>query len=391
MIRAAAACLLAVGLLAAAGPPAAAAPPLLLGHGGGSALVLVDAARLEPRHRIALQAPLAGRPVVEPTGRFAYFGTRDGWLTRYDLETLAPVRRVRAGAELRDVALSADGRWVLAGNASPHTLVLYDAALDLVRTYPAAALDGRDASPVSSVHDAPARRCFVVAFDTLPELWEISYDHAAGPIFDGLVHDYRMGEAIAKPGFFGARRSPLAEPVSIAGFDPTQRHVLATARAPGAPAAALQVINLDVRRRIAALDLPGAAGPPRIEPFARAGGTALAVTQPDGLAIVEPRGWRIVGRVAAGPGVVVRTHPDVPHLWVGTAAAPGRGARVVRVDKETLAVEAALDPGGGSVASIDFSPDGRRALVGLDEPGSFVVYETRPPAEVGRWAAGGGR
>ena len=115
-------------------------------------------------------------------------------------------------------------------NYLPRNAVLFDADLNLVRNYPATTLDGKQASRVSAVYDATPRRSFVVALKDVPELWEISYDPAAEPIHDGYVHDYRMGESIAKPGFQGVRRTPLEEPLDDFFFDQTYTYVLGATR-----------------------------------------------------------------------------------------------------------------------------------------------------------------
>ena len=44
------------------------------------------------------------------------------------------------------------------------------------------------------MYDATPRESFVVALKDIPELWEISLRPQAPPIYDGLVHDYKMGE-----------------------------------------------------------------------------------------------------------------------------------------------------------------------------------------------------
>ena len=111
------------------------------------------------------------------------------------------------------VAVSGDGRWVMAANDLPHTLAPFDADLNLVKTYAATTLDGKASSRVSAVYDAAPRQSFVVALKDMAELWEISYNPKAEPIFDGYVHDYKMGEAIAKPGFLGVKRTQLDEPL----------------------------------------------------------------------------------------------------------------------------------------------------------------------------------
>jgi hypothetical protein len=72
---------------------------------------------------------------------------------------------------------------------------------------------------------------------------------AAPPIFDGLVHDYRMGEAIARSGFLGARRTPLAAPLAVLAIAAQQAMVLGTShRADGAMV--VELVHLDVRRSI---------------------------------------------------------------------------------------------------------------------------------------------
>jgi hypothetical protein len=110
---------------------------------------------------------------------------------------------------------------------------------------------------VSAVYDAAPRNSFVVALKDIPEVWEISYDPKAEPIYDGLVHDYKMGESIAKPGYLGVRRTPLDEPLDDFFFDQSYRHVLGSTRpkTDGTPTA--QVVNLDVRRKIAELPIAG--------------------------------------------------------------------------------------------------------------------------------------
>lgn len=60
----------------------------------------------------------------------------------------------------------------------------------------------------------PARQSFVVAPRGARELWELSWSETAEPIYDGLVHDYRMGEGLARPGYLGLRRTPLQKPLA---------------------------------------------------------------------------------------------------------------------------------------------------------------------------------
>jgi hypothetical protein len=141
------------------------------------------------------------------------------------------------------VAASADGRWRIEGRDG--AVLVFDGE-HLAKALPAQRLGGDERAGVVDVAWLPARRSFVIAFDSLTELWELSVDPKAPPVHDGLVHDYRMGEAIATAGYLGVRRTPLAAPIRAlaadAGGGP---HVLARS-ADGA----WLLINLDVRRAI---------------------------------------------------------------------------------------------------------------------------------------------
>ncbi|MFX8546808.1 cytochrome D1 domain-containing protein, partial [Acinetobacter baumannii] len=87
--------------------------------------------------RFASRYALHGGPKFTPDGRYVFFGSRDGWITKYDLWRLRVVAEVRAGLNMRNVAVSGDGRWVMAANYLPRNAVLFDADLNLVRNYPA--------------------------------------------------------------------------------------------------------------------------------------------------------------------------------------------------------------------------------------------------------------
>lgn len=149
-------------------------------------------------------------------------------------------------------ALSADGRFVLLAQAEPPCLVVLDAASGApVQALVPASREGRVVTRIAALRTAPLRRSFIVAPADLPELWEISYDPRAEEIYDGLVHDYRFGEGVPRRGFLGIRRTTLPEP--LVDFVLDRHEAEAWGLAPPAPAGTGegQVINLDVRRRVA--------------------------------------------------------------------------------------------------------------------------------------------
>lgn len=153
--------------------------------------------------------------------------------------------------------LSSESGWVVVASTERNILEIWDSQQRQVRSYtlpmpaPIALKDAITRHVV--LREQPSRKSFVAAFPGSNELWEISYDRNAEPIYDGLVHDYRNGEAIAKPGFLGVRRTRLDEPLDNFFIDSESPHVLGVARWGNGE---VQVINLDIRRKIATLALP---------------------------------------------------------------------------------------------------------------------------------------
>ena len=360
-------------------------------EGGDHHVSLVDGDRFEVMHRFASRYALHGGPKFTPDGRYVFFGSRDGWITKYDLWNLTVVAEVRAGLNMRNVAVSGDGRWVMAANYLPRTVVLFDADLHLVKRYDATTQDGKSASRVSAVYDAAPRKSFIVALKDIPEVWEISYDPQAKPIHDGLVHDYRMGEAIAKPGYQGVRRTPLDEPLDDFFFDQGYQHVLGSARPKagaqdGAPTA--QVVNLDARRKIA--DLP-IAGMPHLGSgitFAWNGTTVLASPNLQGGAIdvIDMRTWRTVKTIPTpGPGFFMRSHENTPYAWTDSMMSPTAKDTLTLIDKATLEPVATLREPGRTLAHTEFTKDGRYALVSVWEmDGALIVFDAQTLKEVKR-------
>ncbi|MEI8324446.1 MAG: cytochrome D1 domain-containing protein [Betaproteobacteria bacterium] len=357
-------------------------------EGGDHHVSLVDGDRFEVIHRFPSRFALHGGPKFSPDGRFVYFGSRDGWITKYDLWNLTVVAEVRAGLNMRNIALSGNGRWILGANYLPNTVVLFDADLNLQRIYAAATLDGKLNSRVSAVYDATPRNSFVVALKDIPELWEISYNPTAEPIFEGLVHDFRMGEGVAKPGFLGVRRTRLDEPLDDFFFDQSYQHAIGTARLKGAGNSSAQVVHLDVRRRIASFELPGMPHLGSGITFAWNGTTVLASPNlRDGcVTVVDMKTWQVVKTIVTpGPGFFIRSHEGTPYAWVDSMMSPTGRDTLSVIDKATLEVVAQVREPGRTLSHIEFTRDGRYALASLGEmDGALIVYDAQTFKEVKR-------
>ncbi|MFZ5558750.1 MAG: cytochrome D1 domain-containing protein [Pseudomonadota bacterium] len=345
---------------------------------------ILDGDRFEPLARFPTRFALHGGPKFSPDGRFVYFASRDGWIAKYDLHGLALVAEVRAGINTRNLAVSSDGRYVMVANYLPHTLVALDAGdLRLLKVIPVADAAGRS-SRVSAVYDAAPRRSFVAALKDLKQIWEIPYGADAPPVHRGYVHDYRMGEAIAESGAFPVRVTELDDYLDDFFFDPGYAHVVGAAR----DGRGGQVVNLDVRRQIAALDLPGLPHLGSGISWTRADGPVLATPNlKEGVvSVIDLRRWTVMRQIPTlGPGFFLRSHEASRYAWVDVFFGPHRDALHV-IDKESLEIVATLRPAPGKTAAhVEFTRDGRYALVSVwEQDGALVIYDAETLQEVKR-------
>jgi DNA-binding beta-propeller fold protein YncE len=314
-----------------------------------------------------------------------FLASRDGWVEKIDLWNLAKVAEVRAGLNTRNLAVSSDGRYVLVGNYLPHSVVLLDAHdLSLVKLVPAADRSGKS-SRVSAVYDAAPRRSFVVALKDVAELWEIPYDPAAAPVYEGYVHDYRQREGVAEKGPFPIRRIALDDVLDDFFFDAAYDHVIGASRDAGRG----QVVNLNVRRRIATVELPGLPHLGSGISWTLDGRAVLATPNlREGLvSVIDMKTWRGVASIAtAGPGFFLRSHEATPYAWVDAMNSADRRDTLQVIDKRTLAVVKSVTPAPGKTAAhVEFDREGRHALVSVwERDGALVVYDAATLAEVRR-------
>lgn len=168
-----------------------------------------------------------------------------------DGDRWGPRHVIDAGDPCHALASSPDGTWLLAAHGEGLTL-LDTRSGSVARRHRGEDRLGRRTGPATALATLPHRRSLLAAWPALGEWWEISLDPDAPPVFDGLVHDYRMGEAIARPGYLGVRRVPfdVAAPVPL-GPDPRVAWVAAH------DGERLVIVHLDVRRTIAVWPLPG--------------------------------------------------------------------------------------------------------------------------------------
>lgn len=351
---------------------------------GDHHVTILDGDRFEPLARFPSRFALHGGPKFSPDGRFVYLASRDGWVSRYDLWGLRLVAEVRAGINTRNLAVSSDGRYVAVANYLPHTLVVLDADLYPVRVIEARAADGERTSRISAVYDAPPRKSFVAALKDVPEVWELAYSERPGAAAAGLVHEggERAGGAVAA--LLRPRRIVLEEHLDDFAFTPDYSALVASSR----EGAGAQVVDLDARRRIATLALPGMPHLASGIAWRRNGRTLMATPnlREARVSVFEVGSWRLVREIPTpGAGFFLRSHEASRYAWVDAFNSPRRDT-IALIDKETLELAHTLRPAPGKTAAhVEFTRDGRYALVSVWETeGALVVYDARTLEEVKR-------
>ncbi|WP_313136764.1 cytochrome D1 domain-containing protein [Paracoccus jeotgali] len=348
---------------------------------------VLDGDSFEVLDRFETPFAVHGGPKFSPDGRFVYIMSRDGWVQKYDIWSLAEVGRVRAGLNSRNIAMSHDGKWLAVANYLPASLsILSTEDLSLAASLPVTARDGTE-SRVSAVYQAPARKSFVLALKDAPEIWEIATDPDAGPFHDGFVHSHEKGmtEALgAEAGLFARRRIVIEEPLDDFFFTPDYRELIGTNRDGDKGV----VINLDVGRRIAELPLPGMPHLGSGITWQRDGHRVMATPHLNEgvLSVIDMTDWSLVGQVKTdGPGFFLRSHDSTPYVWADVFIGDHKDEMHI-IDKQSLEIVQTLKPfPGKTFAHAEFTRDGSHVLVSLwEDDGAVLIYDAATLEEVKR-------
>ena len=326
-------------------------------------VTILDGDKFEPLTRFQSHFALHGGPKFSPDGRFVYFASRDGWVTKYDLHNFTMIAETRVGLNTRNLAVSNDGRWVLAGNYLPGNLVLLNADdLTLVKSIATVGQDGTP-SRVSAVYTAPPRDSFVVALKDSHEVWELSY---AGT-----------------PDFI-PRRIIGQDYLDDFSFTPDYRYLLATSR----KAHGGQVIDLDTGESITDIPLPGMPHLGSGIYWQRDGQWVFATPNiSQGLiSVLDLKTWQLIKEIPTeGPGFFMRSHENSKYAWTDVFFGPNQEA-VHLIDKQTLEIAHTLRPmPGKNAAHVEFTNDGSHLILSVwDTEGALIVYDANTLKEVKR-------
>ena len=375
----------------AATKPIYAADPLnlfVVVESGDHHVSILDGDTFTPLHRFQSRFALHGGPKFTRDGRYVFFGSRDGWVTKFDLWTLKIVAEARAGINTRNIALSKDAKHLAVANYLPNTLVILSAEdLSVERIFDVADKKGQ-ASRVSAVYQAPQRDSFIAALKDVPEIWEVGTSPNSPPVYTGLVHSYEKGmvEALASSqGLFALRRIEASEPLDDFFFDPDYRNLIGANRN-GDRAI---VVNLNTGREIASIPLPGMPHLGSGVSWMRDGHRVVATPhlKEGKVSVIDTDDWKTIATIdTQGPGFFLRSHENSPYVWADSFMSPKNRDKVQIIDKATLQITRVMQPAPGKTTGhVEFDRSGKHALVSVWEmDGAIIVYDAATFQEVKR-------
>jgi WD40 repeat protein len=342
---------------------------------------ILDGDRFEAIHRFKTRHALHGGPKYSPDGRYVFLASRDGWISKFDMYNLKTVVEIRAGINTRNIATSSDGRYVIVANYLPHTLVILNATdLSFIKIIPVKD-DSGNSSRVSAVYTADPRESFIAALKDIHEVWEISYSD--NPPYYGMVHDYRVeGPPDQEP--FPVRRIQLDDYLDDFFFDQKYRYMIGAAR----NSKNGQVVDLVLGKKVSEIELPGLPHLGSGITWEYQGRPVLATPNlKDGVvSVIDMNDWKTIKRIETlGPGFFMRSHENSPYAWVDVFFGPHKDAMHI-IDKKTLEIVKTLRPAPGKTAAhVEFTRDGRYALLSIwENDGAIVVYDANSLEEVKR-------
>lgn len=296
------------------------------------------------------------------SGAFAYTQSRQGWLSKIDLYGGERVARLRGGFSGRDVAVSADDEYVIAGYYNPNHAVVADAdTLEPIECIPARATDpdGREVdSRVSALRDVPGERLFLVTLKDAGTVWLVDYDDESFPV----VAEIDVG-------------SVLHDGV----FTPDGRRFVLASQGDEC----LYVVDVAAR---AVVDEIPCEGPPHPSPGAIDSERGLGFSATVMSSAVTAWDLDTCERVATidvpGHGMFLNAHPGAEYVWgdvVFDATDEANNSLLYCLDPDDLEVAQVIDTaewGAGRSLHPEFSRDGEVVYVSLWDAGKLVVLDS---------------
>lgn len=369
----------------AASAPRFSADPMnitLVVETGDHHVSVLDGDTFEVLDRFETPFAVHGGPKYSPDGRFVFVMSRDGWVQKYDIWSLQQVGRVRAGLNSRNIAMSADGKWLAVANYLPNTLTIL--STEDLTVAEVITIKGKKGTPsrVAAVYQAPPRESFLLALKDVPEIWEVFYGE--NPPHYGFTHDWRVEGPPKNDNPFPVRKITTVDYIDDFFFDQSYEFLMGASR----DGKSGQVIDLVIGQKVADLPLEGMPHLSSGITWERNGTTIMATPHiRDGIvSVIDMENWTTIKKIKTeGPGFFMRSHENSRYVWVDVFFGENKDVMHV-IDKQSLEIVKTLRPAPGkTVAHVEFTKDGSHALISVWEmDGAVVIYDANTLEEVRR-------
>ncbi len=295
--------------------------------------------------------------VFSADARYMFIISRDGWLTKIDLNTLQPVKSVNVGESSRGTALTEDGRYIAVGNYIPGNIVILDTDnLDIQKTIPAAGeINGEEVeSRVGAMIESGNK--IIAALKDLNSVWVIDTEQSDFPV---IAENWNIGE----------NETPLHD----AFLTPDGRYYIVASMGSDT----VWVMDTQTWKPIKEVQTGKT---PHTGPGAYWGNKVYVPAMGEGLITsIDTTTWEPVNYIkTAGPGLFVRSfteNPDYPYVWAETAFGDYKDEIYV-IDARTDEIVKTIKPvEGESSWHPEFTNDGQQVYVVSQTANEVEVYD----------------
>jgi len=327
---------------------------------------------------------------AEDVGRFWYTIGRDGKVNKIDLWQTPDkmlVAETKMAYDARDIAVSGDGKYVIAGGYWPPHFVIMDAeTLDPLKVVSSRGInvDGEyvNEARVAAIYTTPNEPTFLVAIKELGQMWQVDYTD-----LDNLRIEQINSAKFLHDGF----------------FDPTGRYFQIAANASN------KMVVVDTKERklekmidVAKLPHPGPGANWIDKECGSVGGTTHLGEGTVSVWGNDPMGnpdqaWKLCYEVETdGAGVFIRTHETSQYVWADQLKHPEPEVQqsVQVFDKDTREIVKTIrvtEEEGKAALHMEFNQDGTEVWVSVwnradskNPTGEIVVYDAKTLEEKAR-------
>ena len=319
----------------------------------------------------------------DEVGRFWYTIGRDGKVNKIDLWQTPEkmlVAETKMAYDARDIAVSGDGKYVIAGGYWPPHFVIMDAVtLDPLKVVSTRGYNTKgdyiNEARVAAIYTSPIQSSFIVAVKETGQMLQVDYND-----LDNLTITSMASAEFLHDGF----------------FDPTGRYFQIAANASN------KMVVIDTKTRklekmidVAKLPHPGPGANWIDEECGPVGGTthlgegSVSIWGNDPIGHPD-QAWKLCYEVETdGPGVFIRTHETSDYVWVDQLKHPEPEVQqsVQVFDKKTHEIVKTIrvtEEEGKAALHMEFNDDGTEVWVSVwnrvdasNPTGEIVVYDAK--------------